>query len=102
MITTAANPQRRAYLVILTWVFTLFSAGRLLAYLPIIHAIHASGDSSQHALFTWIVWCGANASMAAWLYETNEHRVDTAVLLNGGNASMCLLTAVLIGFHRLN
>jgi hypothetical protein len=37
------------------------------AYLPTLWAIHVSGDSSQHSLWTWATWFGANVTMAAWL-----------------------------------
>jgi hypothetical protein len=44
---------------------------------------------------------GANATMAAWLYEHNAGRVDRAVLVNIGNAGMCLATTATIVFYRL-
>ena len=33
------------------------------AYLPTIWAIHRSADSSQHSLWTWCTWLGANLTM---------------------------------------
>ena len=92
---------RRGYLVALTWAFTLFNALRMLAYLPTIWAIQASGDSSQHSLWTWCTWLGANATMAAWLYEQNGQRLSRAAAINAGNALMCLATVLLILAHRL-
>jgi hypothetical protein len=92
---------RRVYLAVLTWAFTVFSSLRVVAYLPTIWAIHASGDSSQHSLWTWITWLGANATMAAWLHETNGQRVNRAVIVNTCNAAMCLVVVVLILGHRL-
>lgn len=92
---------RRVYLAVLTWAFTIFSSLRVVAYLPTIWAIHASGDSSQHSLWTWLTWLGANATMAAWLHETNGQRVNRAVIVNACNASMCLVVVVLILGHRL-
>jgi hypothetical protein len=38
--------------------------------------------------------------MAAWLYQHNGRRFDKAVLVNVGNAAMCLLTLVVISQHR--
>ncbi len=91
----------RLYRTVLTWAFTLFNSARLLAYLPTIWAVYWSGDSSQHSLFTWLTWLGANATMAGWLYEQNGGRFDKAVAMNLGNSSMCLLVAALIVVQRL-
>jgi hypothetical protein len=97
----AQRRPRALYLAVLTWAFTLFNTVRVIAYLPTIWAIHSSGDSSQHSLWTWLTWLGANATMAAWLYEQNGQKCERAVLVNVGNATMCLATAVLILVHRL-
>jgi hypothetical protein len=91
---------RGAYLWLLTWAFTLFSSLRMVAYLPTLWAIHSTGDSSQHSLWTWGSWLGANLTMAAWLYE-RDGRIDRAVLVSIGNAAMCLAAVVLIAGHRL-
>jgi hypothetical protein len=91
---------RVAYLRVLTWAFTLFNSVRMLAYLPTIWAIVQSGDSSQHSLWTWCTWLGANATMAAWLYETNGQRFSRAVVVNAGNATMCAGTVLVIAAHR--
>jgi hypothetical protein len=56
--------------------------------------------SSQHSLWTWCTWFGANATMAAWLYEGNAQRVNRAVLVNAGNATMCAVTVLVIAAHR--
>ena len=87
---------RALYLRGLTWAFTLFNLVRVVAYLPTIWAIYASGDSSQHSLWTWITWAGANATMAAWLYEQNGQRTNRAIAVNLGNAVMCVGTVALI------
>lgn len=89
------------YLALLTWAFTLFNTARVAAYLPTLWAIHSSGQSGQHSLWTWCTWLGANATMAAWLYEHNGRRCNRAVLVNVGNATMCLLTVLLIVAYRL-
>jgi hypothetical protein len=89
------------YLRLLAWAFTLFNSVRVAAYLPTLWALHVSGDSSQHSLWTWATWVGANATMAAWLYEHNGRVMNRAVAVNIGNASMCLATVVLIVIHRL-
>jgi hypothetical protein len=88
------------YVTALNWSFALFNSSRLLSYLPTIWAIHANGNSSQHSLVTWLCWLGANASMAAWLYENNRRRFNKAVSINVGNALMCLATLAIIAWYR--
>ena len=80
----------------LAWSFALFNALRVLAYLPTIWAIYASGDSKQHSWFTWLTWARANATMAAWLSEQEGRRMTRAVAVNACNALMCFATLVLI------
>jgi hypothetical protein len=96
-----ATSARKVYLALLTWAFTLFNSVRVFSYLPTLWAIHASGDSSQHSLVTWLTWLGANVTMALWLYEHNGQRFNRAVMVNAGNAAMCLVTSLLIAWHRL-
>jgi hypothetical protein len=100
-VVSKSTVGRRAGQRVLSWAFTLFNSLRLLAYLPTTWAIYSTGDSSQHSLWTWGVWLGANATMAAWLYEHNSQRLDKAVLVNVGNAAMCLATAVVILCQRM-
>ena len=94
-------PAPSTYLAVLTWLFTLFNSVRVLAYLPTLLAIFTSGDSSQHSLLTWVTWVGANATMAAWLYEHNGRRLNRAIAVNSCNALMCLATSVLIVAYRV-
>ena len=103
-VATAEPPTtgaRKAYLTGLTWAFTLFSSLRAVSYLPTLWAIHQSGDSSQHSLWTWGIWLGANLTMAAWLYEQNGQRLGRAVVVNLGNSAMCAATVLLIAVYRL-
>lgn len=95
--TEAETPTLR----LLMWAFMLFNTARVLAYLPTLWAIHASGDSSQHSLWTWCTWLGANATMAAWLYEQQGKTLNPVVLFNIFNAGLCGLTALVIVAHRL-
>jgi hypothetical protein len=88
------------YLQLLNWTFVVFSSTRLLTYLPTLWAIHASGDSSQHSLWTWLAWVGSNGSMAAWLYEQNGRRVNKAIAVTFGNTLMCLSTCVMVLAYR--
>lgn len=97
----SAPADRWLYLKLLTWAFTLFNTVRVAAYLPTMWAIQASSDSSQHSLWTWLTWLGANATMAAWLHEHNGRRMNRAVAVNSGNAAMCLAMVVMIVGHRL-
>lgn len=96
----ARPPLRQRYLALLTWSFTLFNSVRVLAYLPTMATIWHSGNSDQHSLLTWITWLGANATMAAWLYEHNGQRLNRAILVNIGNAAMCGATTLLIAWFR--
>lgn len=92
---------RQRYLLLLGWAFTLLNSVRVLTYLPTMWAIQASGDSAQHSVITWLTWAGANLTMAAWLYEQAGQRLNRAVMVNIGNAAMCLATTALIVWHRL-
>lgn len=89
------------YPTALAWAFGLFNSLRIFTYLPTVLAIISSGSSGQHSLLTWLTWVGANSTMAAWLYERNGRRVDKTVLLNIGNAAMCLFTGAVIVWYRL-
>ena len=93
-------PRPSLYLELLNWAFALFRSTRFFTYLPTLFAIHHSGDSSQHSLWTWFAWVGSNAAMAAWLYENNARRVNKAILVTAGNALMCLATCALIVWYR--
>lgn len=97
----SARPMPGTYLAVLTWLFTLFNSVRVLAYLPTLLAIFSNGDSSQHSLLTWVTWVGANATMAAWLYEHNGRRLNRAIAVSGCNALMCLATSILIVAYRV-
>jgi len=91
---------RERYLTLLTWAFTLFNSVRVFAYVPTMISICQSGSSDQHSLLTWLTWLGANATMAAWLYEQQGQRVNRAILVNIGNAAMCAGTVGLIAWFR--
>jgi len=96
-----AAPSSSTYLLVLTWLFTLFNSVRVFAYLPTLWTVYASGDSSQHSILTWLTWVGANATMAAWLYEHNGRRLNRAIAVNLCNSAMCLATLVLVVSYRL-
>lgn len=96
----AASAWRTRYLVVLTWAFTLFSSARLVSYLPTLWAICASGDSSQHSLWTWAIWFGSNLTMALWLHEQHGQRWTRAALVNSVNAAMCVATFTVILVFR--
>lgn len=89
-----------AYRAVLASAYTLFNAGRIFAYLPTIWIILSTQDSSQHSLWTWGVWLGANATMAIWQWENARRRFDPVVLVNTGNALMCLAIVALIAWTR--
>jgi hypothetical protein len=78
----------------------LLTAARLLAYSPTVLAIIESGDSRQHSLWTWLIWVGANLTMAAWMYEHNAQCVDKAIGVSLANAAACGLTSAVILWYR--
>ncbi len=92
--------SRRTYLTVLTWAFTLFNSIRLVSYMPTMWSIQVSGDSSQHSLWTWCIWFGANLTMAAWLYEQNGQKPSRPAMVSVGNAILCAVTVVLVAIHR--
>lgn len=81
--------------------FTCFNAVRMPACLPTVWAIPPSGDSSRHALRTWLTWRGAGSTMAAWWYEHNDRQFNRAAIVNLGHAAMCLPTVLVIAVHRV-
>jgi hypothetical protein len=85
---------------LLALAFAFFNGLRTLAYLPTIWTVVQSGRSDQHSLFTWFVWCGANATMAAWIYRNNGQRFDRVVLINVANALLCLICGAVIVCYR--
>lgn len=101
--TLRADPAARAheaYLALLGGAFALFNSVRVLAYLPTILALVASGDASQHSLWTWIAFLGGNTTMALWLWEQNGRRCNRAIAVNTGNALMCLAIVAVIAWIR--
>jgi hypothetical protein len=88
------------YLLLLSWAFALVNTLRMVAYLPTLAAIQASGDSSQHSLWTWGTRLGANLTMAAWLYEQAGRRANRGAAVNLGNALMCATAVGLIAHYR--
>ncbi|WP_157667420.1 hypothetical protein [Comamonas serinivorans] len=97
---TPPSTWRQTYLRVLTWAFMLLTGARLAAYAPTVLAILQTRDSHQHSLWTWLIWVGANATMAAWLYEQNGHRIDKAIGVSLANAAACLLTSGVIVWFR--
>ncbi|MCA3241973.1 MAG: hypothetical protein ING89_11810 [Rubrivivax sp.] len=89
------------YRLLLTWAFTLFSSVRVLSYLPTLWAICASGDSSQHSLWTWGTWLGSNLTMALWLHEQQGQTWTRAAVVNLVNAAMCAATFTVILVFRV-
>jgi hypothetical protein len=103
VIDSAVQPRPapvRPSMALLAWAFTLFNSVRVLSYLPTMWAIYLSADSAQHSLWTWGTWLGANATMAAWLYEQHGRVLDRVVWVNLANAAMCAATMALIAVYR--
>lgn len=93
-----AQPAKTAGLF--AWAFTTFNCLRIVAYLPTVQAIWITGQSDQHSLFTWLIFLGANSTMARWLYEQNGLRGNRAVVINTVNALMCGVICLLILWTR--
>jgi hypothetical protein len=96
----APSWARRSHLRLLALAFAFFNSIRIISYLPTIWAIHSSGESGQYSLLTWATWVGANASMAALLYENNGQRLGSASIVSAINALMCLATCLTIACYR--
>jgi hypothetical protein len=98
-VTASVAPDSR-YRQLLLGAFAGFNALRMVSYLPMLWAIHASGQSSQHSLWTWFIWLGSNLATGLWHLERQDRRFDatSAVLLT--NAFMCAVTVVLIAVFR--
>jgi hypothetical protein len=99
--TAQPGAWRQNYLTLLGWAFTFFNTVRAVAYLPTIWTLWHSGDSSQHSLWTWCTWFGANLTMALWLRERNGGHFCRAAAVNLGNATMCGMTVAMIVWFRL-
>ena len=91
---------RHWYLRCLTWAFMLLTGARLIAYMPTVVSIVHSRNSQQHSLWTWLIWVGANLTMAAWLYEHNGQQMDKAIGVSLANVTACALTTVVILWFR--
>lgn len=99
-LTALPAPPPRRSLPWLSGAFALFNSLRIVAYLPTLAAIQASGQADQHSLFTWLTFLGANATMALWLHEQNGRRINRAVAVNAFNALMCGAIAASIAWLR--
>lgn len=96
--TTPAPAGQRSALLVLA--FTFFNSTRVFSYLPTLWAIYASGDSSQHSLWTWLSWLGANLTMVAWLHDRRTGGFSGPALVNLANAAMCFAMVLLICWCR--
>jgi hypothetical protein len=91
-----ASPYQR----LLLGAFALFNALRVVSYVPTLWAIHASGDSSQHSLWTWFIWFGSNLATGLWHCDRNGRRLDVTAVVLLTNAAMCAASIVLIVAYR--
>jgi hypothetical protein len=96
----APAPRPSLFTRVVHWTFSLFSSLRAISYVPTLWAIYDSANSSQYSLLTWFTFVGANASMAAWLFEKNGRKVDRAVVVSACNAFLCLVTCLMIAWYR--
>lgn len=96
-----AAPTCTRSLALLSGAFALFNALRIVAYLPTLAALQASGHADQHSLLSWLTFMCANATMALWLYEQNGRRMNSAIAFNAFNALMCGAVSASISWLRL-
>jgi hypothetical protein len=89
------------YRVLVDHLFAGFNSARVLAYLPTLWAVAASGASNQHSLWTWLIFSGGNATMALWLWEQNGRRANRAIVTCAANAVMCTCVVGVIAWTRL-
>lgn len=102
MSATALSPRPKADFRagLLSVAFSLFSGLRIVAYLPTLAALLSAGQTDQHSLFSWVIFLGANGTMALWLLEHNGGRFNHAVLVSAVNALMCGAIAATIVWQR--
>jgi hypothetical protein len=92
---------RSAYGQCLLGAFALLNALRIVSYLPTFWAIQASGDSSQHSLWTWSVWAASNLVTGLWHLECRGRAWDITALVLMVNAALCGGVMVLVAVHRV-
>ena len=97
-IATALSRER--FLFLLAGLFAPFNTMRIVAYLPTICAVAASGDSSQHSLWTWLTFLGGNLTMATWLWEQNGRQCHRTVVVTAANAVMCTAVVAVVEWTR--
>jgi hypothetical protein len=96
----ACRPTMSRRLALIAAAFAFFNSLRVFGYLPTLLAIQSSGQADQHSLFTWVIFAGANTTMALWLHEQNGGRIDRAVAVNAVNAVMCTAIAACVAWFR--
>lgn len=92
--------SRETYIAVLNRFATLMGGIRALTYIPTILTLMASANSSQHSLWTWISWILANGTMTMLLYERNDRKADSVILIQLANTVMCVVTTAVILWYR--
>ena len=92
--------NRETYIAVLNRFATLMGGIRALTYIPTILTLMASANSSQHSLWTWISWILANGTMTMLLYERNDRKADSVILIQLANTVMCVVTTAVILWYR--
>jgi hypothetical protein len=99
ILSNSSHPSTPSTNAVLVWAFSVFSSLKVVAYLPTLFAIHASGRSDQYSLATWLIFVGSNVTMALWLHEQNG-RIDKSVVASTINAVMSAAICLAIGWAR--
>ena len=97
----AASPEgsqwHEVYVTAITWGYVFWNTVRILTYIPTVRMLLKPDASAQHySLATWGSWILSNGTLALYLFEQSGREFNALVLLNTGNAVMCLVTCALI------
>lgn len=80
-----------AYDLVLTAAFVGFNTFRVVTYLPTIAKLRRLRSAREHSVLTWVAWCLANVTMALKIQHETGDWLSSMVLLNMGNAVMCVV-----------
>ena len=92
--------DRKTYIAALNRFATLTGGIRALTYVPTIFTLMASANSNQHSLWTWFSWILASGTMSLLLYERNDRKVDSVILIQLTNTFMCVVTTAVVLWYR--
>jgi hypothetical protein len=75
----------------------VFNVARIITYVPTIKMLLKPGCTGDgQSVATWVMWIGANGTMALHLYIATNYRMTDLVWISVSNTVMCVVCAVLI------